>query len=218
MPVIAIDGTSASGKGTIAARVAHALGYHLLDSGALYRLVGLSARRAGVALEDEPSVAALARDLPARFSGETVFFGDDDVSQELRTDACSDAASRVAVHPAVRAALLSRQREFRRLPGLVADGRDMGTVVFPDAQTKVFLTASLQERTERRHKQLIAKGLTANIANLLRDIEQRDRRDRERTAAPMAAAADAVVIDTTGVDIDAVVAQVLALHGRGGRS
>ncbi|CAG0990589.1 partial CMP/dCMP kinase, partial [Burkholderiales bacterium] len=145
IPVLAIDGTSASGKGTIAARAATALGFHLLDSGALYRLVGLSALRAGVALEDETAVAALARELPARFEGEAIFLGDTEVGVTLRGDLCSDAASRVAVHPAVRAALLQRQRDFRETPGLVADGRDMGTVVFPDAPAKVFLTASLQE-------------------------------------------------------------------------
>lgn len=214
VPVIAIDGTSASGKGTIAARVAQALGYHLLDSGALYRLVGLGAMRAGVPLEDETGVAALAKNLAARFCGDRIYLGDQDVSQELRGDACSDAASRVAVHPAVRTALLARQRDFRQTPGLVADGRDMGTVVFPDATTKVYLTASLEERAERRYKQLIAKGLAANISTLLREIEERDRRDSARAAAPLAAAPDAVVIDTTGIGIDAVVAQVLALCRR----
>lgn len=214
VPVIAIDGTSASGKGTIAARVAQALGYHLLDSGALYRLVGLRALRAGVPLENESRLAVLAKDLPARFAGDAIFLQNQDVSQELRGHACSDAASRVAVHPAVREALLARQRDFRQAPGLVADGRDMGTVVFPDAVTKVFLTASLEERANRRYKQLIAKGLAANISTLLREIEERDRRDSARAAAPLAAAPDAVVIDTTGIGVDAVVARVLALCQR----
>lgn len=221
IPVLAIDGTSASGKGTIAARAASALGFHLLDSGALYRLVGLCALRAGVALEDEAKVAALARELPARFAGEAIFLGDTEVSVALRGDLCSDAASRVAVHPAVRAALLQRQRDFLEAPGLVADGRDMGTVVFPDARAKVFLTASLRERAERRYKQLIAKGIAANIDDLLREIEGRDRRDRERAAAPLTVAPDALVIDTTGLSIDAVLAQVLthfrrAAEGSGG--
>jgi cytidylate kinase len=176
--------------------------------------VGLRALRAGVSLEDGTALAALARDLPARFDGERVFLAEADVSAELRGETCADAASRVAVHPPLRAALLSRQRSFRVAPGLVADGRDMGTVVFPEARSKVFLTASLQERAERRYKQLIAKGLAANIATLLLEIEERDRRDRERAAAPLAAAPDALVIDTTGLGIEFVVAKVLE-HYRG---
>ena len=214
VPVLAIDGTSASGKGTIAARAAATLGFHLLDSGALYRLVGLAGLRAGLPLEDEQALAALARDLPVRFEGESVYLGETDVGLELRSDRCSDAASRVAVHPAVRASLLQRQRDFRQPPGLVADGRDMGTVVFPDALAKVYLTASLRERAERRYKQLIAKGIAANIDDLLREIEGRDRRDSERAIAPLTVAPDALLIDTTGLGIDAVLARVLEHYGQ----
>ena len=210
VPVIAIDGPSASGKGTVASRVAERYGYAFLDSGALYRLVACQALRLGVALDDEARLAALAAALPVRFSGEQVWLGDADVSLEIRSEACSQGASQVAALPAVRAALLDRQRDFRCAPGLVADGRDMGSVIFPDATLKVFLTASAEARAERRHKQLIAKGMAANMTDLLRDIEARDARDAERAVAPLRQLPDAQRLDTTALGIDEAVAQVCA--------
>jgi cytidylate kinase len=205
VPVIAIDGPAASGKGTIAAGVAAALGFHLLDSGSLYRLVALKALESGLDLSDETALARAALDLDATFSAGSVGLEGRDVAAAIRDEGVSAAASRVAVHPRVRRALLARQRAFRRLPGLVADGRDMGTVVFPDARLKVFLTASPEERARRRYKQLIEKGISGNIESLLLDIRERDERDTARAAAPLAPAADAVVLDTTGMSIrDAV--------------
>lgn len=216
VPVVAIDGPAASGKGTIAARVAAALGYHWLDSGALYRLVALEASLEGVRTDDAGGLAELAADLDVRFLPGRIELDGDDVTEGIRAPEISAAASEVAVHPAVRAALLQRQRAFRRPPGLVAEGRDMGTVVFPDARTKVFVTATPEVRAERRHKQLIEKGISANIDSLLHEIRERDQRDRSRAAAPLAAAADAVVLDTTDLTIDAAVAFVLARHARTG--
>lgn len=210
-PVIAIDGPSASGKGTIAQQVARALGFHYLDSGALYRLVGLAAVRAGAALDDEPAVAAIAAGLDATFRDGEVWLGGERVDQAIRTEAVSAAASRVAALPQVRTALLARQRAFRAPPGLVAEGRDMGTVVFPDARLKIFLTASIEARAKRRYKQLMEKGLDANIQSLLRDIRERDARDSARSAAPLKPAEDAIEIDTTELSIEQVVARVLAL-------
>ena len=210
VPVVAIDGPAASGKGTVAKRVADALGWHLLDSGALYRLVALKALRAGIDAEREDALAPLARSLDCAFGGGRLWLEGDDVSDAVRDEAVSAAASRVAVHPAVRAALLERQRVMRRPPGLVADGRDMGTVVFPDADVKVFVTASPGERAARRSRQLAEKGIDVNIQSLLRDIQERDARDAARATAPLAAAADAVVLDTTNMSIDAAVAAVLA--------
>ncbi len=208
-PVIAVDGPAASGKGTVAAGVARALGFHLLDSGALYRLVALKAQRSGIALTDTARLAAAAAALDVEFAGEGILLDGADATDAIRGEAVGTAASQVAVAPEVRAALLARQRAFRRAPGLVADGRDMGTVVFPEAMVKVFVTASPEERARRRHKQLIEKGISVNIESLLRDILERDARDAGREAAPLKPAADAVILDTTQMTIDAAVAFVL---------
>ncbi len=211
VPVIAIDGPSASGKGTVAARVAEELGFHYLDSGSLYRLVALAAMRAGVALDDEVPLADIAASLPARFERERVWLGGDDVTDGIRTEACSTGASKVAALPAVRAALLDRQRAWRTGPGLVAEGRDMGSVVFPDAGVKVFLTASVESRAQRRHKQLMDKGLAANITGLLQDLLDRDARDANRTVAPLQKLPDAVLLDTTSMGVEEAVAFVVEL-------
>lgn len=211
VPVVAIDGPSASGKGTVAARVATALGWHHLDSGSLYRIVALAAIRAGVRLGDEPAVAAIAAALPARFVDGRVMLGEEDVSDAIRSEVCSSGASQVAVLAAVRDALFDRQRDYRMGPGLVAEGRDMGSVIFPDAQVKVFLTASAEARAERRHKQLIEKGLAANIQSLLQDLRDRDARDAARAVAPLQRLPDAALLDTTDMDVDAAVAFVLDL-------
>ena len=211
VPVIAIDGPAASGKGTVAKRVADALGWHYLDSGALYRLVALQALRAGVDPErGAEALGPLARALDCAFHSDRLWLAGDDVTDAVRGEAVSAAASRVAIHPAVRTALLYRQRAFRRPPGLVADGRDMGTVVFTDARVKAFVTASAEERAARRGKQLAEKGIDVNIQSLLRDIRDRDARDAERAAAPLKPAADAKILDTTNMTIDAAVAAVLA--------
>jgi 3-phosphoshikimate 1-carboxyvinyltransferase len=209
VPVIAVDGPAASGKGTVAAGVARALGFHLLDSGSLYRLVAVQALRGGVALDDAPALARLAAELDARFGEGAVWLDGEDAGAAIRTEEAGVAASRVAVHPAVRAALLGRQRAFRQPPGLVADGRDMGTVVFPDAPVKVFVTASVEERARRRHKQLIEKGISVTLESLLRELQERDARDSARAAAPLKAAADAAILDTTDLSIDAAIAFVL---------
>ena len=218
VPVIAIDGPSGSGKGTVSRRVATALGWHLLDSGALYRLVALAGKRAGLESADEAGHAAVAAALDIEFGvdergAERVLLEGGEVSAELRSEECGAAASRVAAWPAVRKALLGRQRRFMQAPGLVADGRDMGSVVFPDAGLKVFLTASPEERALRRHKQLKEKGLGVNLAALSAEIAARDRRDATRKVAPLVACADAVVLDTTSMDIESVVDRVLALAG-----
>jgi 3-phosphoshikimate 1-carboxyvinyltransferase len=208
-PVIAIDGPSASGKGTVAARVAEALGFHYLDSGALYRLVALAAIRAGVSLEDETALARIAETLPATFAGGRILLGGTDATEAIRAEACSAGSSQVAAFPAVRAALLGRQRAYRQAPGLVAEGRDMGSVVFPDAAFKVFLTATAEMRAERRYKQLIDKGMSANIDTLLRDLRERDARDSARTVAPLQKCADAELLDTTAMTVDEAVAWVV---------
>lgn len=218
VPVIAIDGPAASGKGTLAARVAQALGFHLLDSGALYRLVALAALRTGVPVDDAAALGRLAASLEVRFEPGRVLLSGDEVTREIREEAVSEVASRVAVHPSVRRALIDRQRAFRRAPGLVADGRDMGTVLFPDAATKVFVTATPEARAERRYKQLIEKGISANIEGLLHEIRMRDARDGERAAAPLRPADDAVILDTTDLTIDAAVAFVLERFHRSGHS
>ncbi len=209
-PVIAIDGPAASGKGTIAYEVAQALDFHYLDSGSLYRLIALRAIERGIALDDGATLAGLTGDLEVSFANGRAMLDGRDVADALRTEAVSAAASRIAVHAEVRSALIDRQRAFRRPPGLVAEGRDMGTVVFPDAGLKLFLTASAEQRAARRHKQLIAKGISVTIDGLLRDIRERDARDSTRAAAPLAAAPDAVILDTTDLSIAEVTAAVLA--------
>jgi cytidylate kinase len=211
IPVIALDGPAASGKGTIAAGVAAVLRFNYLDSGALYRLVALQAMEHAVDPGDEPGVARVAATLPAGFGGGRVTLAGRDVTDLIRGEAVSKVASAIAVHPAVRGALIERQRAFRRPPGLVADGRDMGTVVFPDARLKVFLTASAEERATRRHKQLIDNGISVTIDSLLLDIRERDMRDATRAAAPLRTAPDAVPLDTTHLSIAAATDAVLAL-------
>ena len=211
-PVIAIDGPSASGKGTVAARVAEALGFHFLDSGALYRLVGLAALQRGVLLDDEPALADIAFNLACSFTGGRIALDAGDVTDAIRAEDVGAAASRVAALQPVRDALLERQRAFRQPPGLVADGRDMGTVVFPDAELKIFLTADAVERARRRYNQLIDKGMSASMDALLQDIRARDARDTQRAAAPLLKAPDAVELDTTALSIEASVAKVLELH------
>jgi cytidylate kinase len=214
-PVITIDGPSGSGKGTISRAVARALGWHFLDSGALYRGVGVAALRSGADLVDTATLASLALTADIRFEdridGEPhVWLGSEDISEAIRTEEAGQAASKVAAQPAVRAALLAKQRAFQQQPGLVADGRDMGTIVFPRAELKVFLTASAEERARRRHKQLSEKGIRAILPALLREIEERDLRDRTRSVAPLIPAHDARIIDSTSQSIDDVVATVLA--------
>ena len=208
-PVIAVDGPAASGKGTIAAGVARALRFHHLDSGALYRLVALKALDAGIALDDEAGLADAATAMRFELGEDRTVLDGTDVSAALRSEAVSAAASRVAALPNVRAALLPRQRAFRRPPGLVADGRDMATVVFPDAMVKVYITASPEERARRRYKQLIEKGNSVNLDDLLRDIRERDARDSGRAAAPLRAAAGAFLLDTTSLSIEAGIAFVV---------
>ena len=209
VPVIAIDGPSASGKGTVAQRVAGKLGFHYLDSGALYRLVALAAIRSGVDLGDETALSEVTAHLDVVFEDSEIRLGNEDVSDAIRAEACSNAASRIAAYPEVRQALLARQRAFRRCPGLVADGRDMGSVVFPDAVAKIFLTASAETRAERRHKQLMEKGIDANIATLLEDIRERDRRDSNRAVAPLQVGAGTFLLDTTSLNIEQAVESVL---------
>ena len=213
-PVIAIDGPSGSGKGTVARRVADMLGFHYLDSGALYRLVALHAERCNVGLDDSDALATLARDLPVDFRDSKIYLDGDDVTNAIRAESVSEAASRVAQIPEVRQALMKRQRDFRRAPGLVAEGRDMASVVFPDAALKVYLTASAEARAERRYKQLIEKGLDANLATLLRDIQQRDARDSGRGVAPLQKSADAQVLETTNLSIGEGVDQVIRWFGK----
>ncbi|GKS92747.1 bifunctional 3-phosphoshikimate 1-carboxyvinyltransferase/cytidylate kinase [Acidovorax sp. SUPP2539] len=212
IPVICIDGPTASGKGTVAAAVAQRLGYRFLDSGAMYRIAALAALRAGLQIDaaHEPRIATLARGLPVRFEGGRIWLGADDVTDTIRTEEAGMDASRVSALPAVREALVALQHSFRRLPGLVADGRDMGTVIFPQAALKVYLTASAACRAERRHKQLISKGISASIADLRADLEARDARDSSRSVAPLKPAQDALVLDNSSLTVDAAVEQVLA--------
>jgi cytidylate kinase len=209
-----IDGPSGSGKGTVSRAAAKKLGWWLLDSGALYRLVALAGRGAGIDLNDEHRLSDLAGQLDLRFDStpagtEVVWLGGADVTHDIRTEAAGNDASKVAALPGVRSALLERQRRFAAPPGLVADGRDMGTVVFPDARVKIFLTASADERAARRYKQLKEKGVAATLAGLSKEIAERDQRDITRTASPLVASEDAVLLDTTGMSVDAVVERVL---------
>ncbi|HEV3106557.1 MAG TPA: (d)CMP kinase [Trinickia sp.] len=208
-PVIAIDGPTASGKGTVAALVAAQLGFHLLDSGALYRLAALASVRYGVAPSDAEALAALVDDLHITFREGCAQLDGVDVSAQIRAEEIGNRASAIAVHQPVRAALVARQRAFRKEPGLVADGRDMGTVIFPDAVLKVFLTASVEARATRRYKQLIQKGFSASMDDLLRDLRERDERDSSRAAAPLKPAADAKLLDTSALSIDQAVDQVV---------
>lgn len=208
--IITIDGPSGSGKGTIAGMLAERLGWRVLDSGALYRLVGLLVERSGIDFSNESHVAELARKLSVEFAGGKVLLDGEDVSLAIRSETAGNNASKVAALPAVRQALLDWQREQAGEPGLVADGRDMGTVVFPAAPVKIFLDASAEERAKRRYKQLMEKGLAANLATLTAEIRERDERDRNRAVAPLRPAADAVVIDSTALGIEAVLERVLA--------
>jgi CMP/dCMP kinase len=213
-PVVTIDGPSSSGKGTISRIVASRVGWHLLDSGALYRLVAYAGVLRDLDPDDVPEHVSIAKTMRVEFGGltdEKVLLDGRDVTRQIRTEQAGAGASRVAAWPAVRAALLDRQRAFVQPPGLVADGRDMGTVIFPGARLKVFLTASAEERAQRRHKQLIEKGSAASLAALSREIAERDQRDSTRQVAPLKPAPDAQLLDSTGLSIDAVVERVLSL-------
>ncbi len=212
IPVITLDGPSASGKGTIARFVSQALGFHYLDSGALYRLVALAAMKGNVDADDEQRVIDMARCLKASFVDSSIWLDGQDVSDEVRAEACGEYASKIAQYPALRKELLARQRDFRKLPGLVTDGRDMGSVVFPDATLKIYLTASEEERACRRYKQLIEKGINANIAELIQALHERDERDSKRMASPLQQHEDTHLLDTTGLTIDQVVDNVLAMY------
>lgn len=214
IPVITIDGPTASGKGTVASRVAAELGFAFLDSGALYRLTALSALEGGVSLDDELLLAKLAKVLDVHFDGERILLAGREVQDAIRQEAVGNAASKIAALPAVRAALVELQHGFRRAPGLVADGRDMGTVIFPDAPLKVFLTASVEARAGRRYKQLIGKGFPANMPDLLQDLKERDARDTQRAVAPLKPAEGAHLLDTSDMTIEQAVAQVLEWYSR----
>jgi len=218
IPVITIDGPTASGKGTVAHRVADHLGFHLLDSGALYRLTALSALRRDTNLGDEHAVAKLAEHLNIHFTGDAVFLSQENVTEEIRQEVVGNTASKIAALPAVRQALYGLQLGFRKAPGLVADGRDMGTVIFPHAQLKVFLTASVEARAERRYKQLIGKGISANMQDLLMDLKARDDRDTNRAIAPLVPAEGAHVLDTSNMTADAAVEQVLQWYAAIGKN
>ena len=211
-PVIAIDGPSASGKGTVAALVAQALGFHYLDSGAIYRVTAYAAQQAGVDLADEAALAKLALGLDLHFMGGEIYLNGQAVGDAIRTEEAGRAASKIAALPALREALLARQRAFRQAPGLVTDGRDMGSTVFPDAPLKIFLTATAEERAQRRYKQLIEKGFAANLADLLQDLRERDARDAARSSAPLRQMADAELLDTTNLTVDQAVEQTLAWY------
>jgi len=216
IPVIAVDGPGGSGKGTLARAVAEQLGWHLLDSGALYRIVGVMCLQRSVPLDDETAVAALASSLDISFAGEQVMVNGVNLSDEIRTEDAGVVASQIAPFAAVRAAVLALQRSLRRAPGLVADGRDMGTVVFADANLKIFLDASASERAQRRYKQLKNKGLSVSLRGLLAQIQERDARDRGRAVAPLKPADDALIVDSTAMSIDAVLELVMTEAGKRG--
>jgi cytidylate kinase len=209
--IITIDGPSGSGKGTIAKLLAERLGWRCLDSGALYRLVGLAAERAGIGFDQANKLAEVALIMDVEFKGDQVFHDGEDVTLEIRTETAGNAASRVAAVPEVRIALLDWQRGYAQKPGLVADGRDMGSVVFPEAEVKVFLTASAEERAKRRYKQLKEKGLNVNLAHLIKEISERDERDRNRSVAPLKAPAAALELESTALSIDEVLERVMEL-------
>jgi len=209
IPVIAIDGPSASGKGTVAQLVAEQLGFHYLDSGALYRVCALAAVQGGIDLENEAVLAELAANLDLRFEFGRIFVSDQDVTDAVRTEACGVNASRIAAYPALRQALLKKQRDFKRLPGLVTDGRDMGSVIFPDAALKVFLTATPEARAERRTKQLKEKGMYAKIQDVIEELQRRDLRDSSRPVAPLKHYPDAKLLDTTSKSVAQAVSQVV---------
>jgi len=209
IPVIAIDGPSASGKGTVAQLVAQELGFHYLDSGALYRIIALAASKRGISWQDENALARLARELDIQFCNGEIMVDGAVVSDEVRTEEMGRGASEVAVHPALRRALLDLQQSFRQAPGLVADGRDMGSVVFPDALVKIFLTASVEARAQRRYKQLMSKGIHANLPDILQDLQTRDARDRQRSEAPLKQCADAKLLETSDLTIEQAVQAVL---------
>lgn len=212
IPVITIDGPTASGKGTVASRVAERLGFHLLDSGALYRLTALSALREVVDLTDEAALARLGEHMPVSFVAGEIFLGSDNVTKAIRAEEVGNLASKIAAMPAVRQGLHALQLRFRAAPGLVADGRDMGTVIFPEAKLKVFLTASVAARAERRYKQLIGKGFSANMDDLLADLQARDARDMNRAVAPLAPAEDAHILDSSEMTADEAVERVLGWY------
>jgi CMP/dCMP kinase len=207
--IITVDGPSGSGKGTLALRLAENLQWHFLDSGAIYRVLGLLVEREGIGIDKVDKIADLARKMPLSFDGERALLETEDITAEIRTETAGNRASKVAAIPAVRSALLSWQRDCAKPPGLVADGRDMGTVVFPQAQLKIFLTASPEERAKRRYKQLKEKGLSVNLADLINEIRERDERDSQRTAAPLLAADDALILDSTRCSIEEVYSQVM---------
>jgi len=212
IPVITIDGPTASGKGTVAQKVARHLGFHYLDSGALYRLTALSALRRDVALNDEHALAKTAEHLHCHFDGAHIFLANEDVTTAIRAELVGNTASRIAALPTVRQALYGLQLSFRKAPGLVADGRDMGTVIFPHAPLKVFLTASVEARAQRRYKQLIDKGFPANMDDLSKDLAERDARDTNRSSAPLKPAEGAHLLDTSEMTADEAVAQVLSWY------
>jgi cytidylate kinase len=214
IPVIAVDGPSASGKGSVAQRVANTLGFHYLDSGALYRIVAFMAHQQNIEWEDEDAVAEVAKQLTIQFIGEQVLVNDQDVSTQIRTEQMGRGASRVAVHPKVRAALFEVQRDFCQTPGLVADGRDMATVIFPESITKIFLTASTEIRADRRYKQLLNSNnpKNADFDAILKDLQIRDTRDRNRDSAPLTVHEDATTINTDNMTIDAAVKQILEIY------
>lgn len=212
IPVIAIDGPSASGKGTVAQRVAQTLGFHYLDSGAIYRIAALAARARNISWQDEAALAKMAAELDIRFEGGEIVLNGEVITDAVRTEEISRGASEVAVHPALRSALLALQKSFRQAPGLVADGRDMATVVFPDASTKIFLTATAEVRAERRYKQLMEKGNHANLHAILQDLQTRDARDRARPVAPLQQCDQARLLETSQLSIEQAVNTVLDYH------